>query len=357
MSTGKIITLALDAMGGDRGLIPNLEGAVIAANANPVKILLVGNEEKIKSGLKNYSYPDGSLVIVPASQIIEMGESPQSAIKNKPDASILVAANLVQAGKASVLISAGSTGSVVLAAAKFIPRIRGVRRTAIATVYPTMNEFKKNDHLALLLDVGANVQCNAEELAQFGIMGAAYVSEIRDIENPTVALLNIGEESSKGGRNLQTAYKMLKRISHLNFIGNIEGKDILRGVVDVIVTEGFVGNIVIKTLEGSARAVHKLTKMAYSQKLIWKLGLLFLKKGLKILKETTDYTEYGGAPLLGFEKMVIIAHGCSNGKAISNALKLAGKCVRDDVCGRIAKYIEEYEISPDQEFQRLSAEI
>lgn len=357
MAHKKSITLALDVMGGDHGPGPNIEGAVLAANANPVKILLVGDKEIIKAGLENYSYPPGSLKIIPAKQAIEMHESPQTAIKKKPDASILVAARLVQSGAASVLVSAGSTGSVVLSAAKFIPRIRGVRKTAIATVYPTMNEFKKNDHLGLLLDVGANVHCNAEELTQFGIMGAAYVSDIRNIKDPTVALLNIGEESNKGGHNMSAAYKMLNQSHHLNFIGNVEGKDILRGIVDVIVTEGFVGNIVIKTLEGSARAVQKLTKIAYEEKIRWKIGLFFLKKGLKLIKETTDYAEYGGAPLLGFEKMVIIAHGSSNGKAISNALKMGGKCVRDNVCGKIAKYIEEYELAPAREFQRLSDEI
>jgi len=149
-----------------------------------------------------------------------------------------------------------------------------------------------------MLDVGANVQCGPEELVQFAIMGAAYVADIRGIENPTVALLNIGEEATKGGEKMQNAFQLLKNTTTLNFIGNVEGKDILRGVVDVVVTEGFVGNIVIKTLEGAARTVSQLTKMAFKARISWKLGLLFLRKGLALLKEVTDYAEYGGAPLL-----------------------------------------------------------
>ncbi|MFQ6678706.1 MAG: phosphate acyltransferase PlsX [Fidelibacterota bacterium] len=357
MSSNPQITIALDAMGGDNGIEPNVKGAVIAANAHPVRILLVGDKEELKKSLKGASYPDGAIEIVHSSQVIGMDESPRKAIDEKPDASILVAARLVNEGRADSLVSAGSTGTVILAAAKYLTRILGVRRTAIATVYPTLNEFKKNDHLALMLDIGANVQCGAEELVQFAIMGAAYVADIRGVENPTVALLNIGEEETKGGEKMQSAFQLLKNIPNLNFIGNVEGKDILRGVVDVVVTEGFVGNIVIKTLEGAARSVRQLSKMAFKARVAWKLGLLFLRKGLILLKEVTDYSEYGGAPLLGFEKMVIIAHGRSNEKAISNAIKVAGKCIRDNVCGKIGNYIYELEGQAGLEYERLSREL
>lgn len=357
MSSNPQITIALDAMGGDNGVEPNVQGAVVAANSNPVRIILVGNKKELKKSLEGESYPEGSIEIIHASQVIEMDESPRKAIDEKPDASILVASKLVHEGKANALVSAGGTGTVVLAAAKYLPRIRGVRRTAIATVYPTLNEFKKNDHLALMLDVGANVQCGAEELVQFAIMGAAYVADIRGVKNPTVALLNIGEEANKGGEKMQSAFQLLKNTPNLNFIGNIEGKDILRGVVDVVVTEGFVGNIVIKTLEGAARSLRQLSKMAFKARIAWKLGLLFLRKGLTMLQEVTDYAEYGGAPLLGFEKIVIIAHGRSSNKAISNALKVAGKCVRDDVCGKIGNYIYELEGQSGLEYERLSREL
>jgi len=357
MSSNQQITIALDAMGGDNGIKPNVKGAVIAAKSHPVRILLVGDKQELSKSLEGESYPDGSIEIIHASHTIEMDESPREAIEEKPDASILVAMQLVQEGKADSLVSAGSTGTIILAAAKYLTRILGVRRTAIATVYPTMNEFRKNDHLALVLDVGANVQCGAEELVQFAIMGAAYVSNIRGVENPTVALLNIGEEATKGGEHMQSAFKLLTNTPNLNFVGNVEGKDILRGVVDVVVTEGFVGNIVIKTLEGAARSLRQLTKMAFKARIAWKLGLLFLRKGLNMLKEITDYAEYGGAPLLGFEKMVIIAHGRSNEKAISNAIKVAGKCVRDDVCGQIKNYITELEGKAGLEYKRLSQEL
>ena len=199
-----------------------------------------------------------------------------------------------------------STGSVVLSAARHIPRISDVRRTAIATVYPTLNELKRNDYLSLMLDVGANVQCSSEELAQFAIMGSAYVSDVRGIPNPKVALLNIGEESSKGGEKMQEAYRLLKSTKSINFIGNIEGKDILRGMSDVIITEGFVGNIVIKTLEGAAKTIGRLGKLAFKARVSWRVGLIMLRKGIAILKEVTDYSEYGGAPLLDSRKWLLL---------------------------------------------------
>jgi len=350
------ITIAVDAMGGDHAPDVVVRGAVMATKANPVHVVLVGDRDKIEKILKKEDYSPETISIVHTSQEIGMDESPRKAIEEKPDASIVVAARMVSENKADALVSAGSTGSVVLSAAKTIRRIPGVRRTAIATVYPTMNELKREDHLALMVDVGANVLCNAEELVQFAIMGGAYVSDIRGIPEPRVALLNIGEEATKGGEKMQEAYKLLQQSPHLNFIGNIEGKDILRGIADVVVTEGFVGNVVIKTLEGAAQTIRHLGKIAFKARIMWKMGLIMLRKGLKMLKEVTDYSEYGGAPLLGFEKIVIIAHGRSNAKAIANAIKLAGKCVRDDVCGQIAKNIEEFESEPTREYDRLTQE-
>ncbi len=348
------ITIAVDAMGGDNAPDPIVKGAIQAANANPVRILLVGDESKINPLLENRHYPENSIEVIHTDEEITMGESPKKAIESKPNSSIMKASRLVSQGRAQALVSAGSTGSVVLAAAKNIPRITGVRRTAIATVYPTMNENNRSDLLSLILDVGANVQCSSEELVQFAIMGSAYVSDVRGISDPKIALLNIGEESSKGGEKMQDSYRMLSDSTNLNFIGNIEGKDLLRGMADVVVTEGFVGNIVIKTLEGAAKSVWHLGRIAFKKKLTWKIGLFLLRKGVAMLKEVTDYSEYGGAPLLGFEKIVIIAHGRSNAKAMANAIKLAGKCVRDDVCGKIAKNIGEFEQSPDHEFERLT---
>ncbi len=350
------IRVAVDAMGGDSGHKVVVRGAIRAAKANPVKIILVGNEKKLANALRKHKYEGDEIEIYNATEEIAMHDSPKASVETKSDASIVVAARLVGEGKADALVSAGSTGSVVLSAAKNIPRISDVRRTAIATVYPTMNESKRDDYLALLLDVGANVQCSSEELAQFAIMGAAYVSDVRGIPDPKVALLNIGEESSKGGEKMEETYKMLKNTPTINFVGNVEGKDILRGVVDVIVTEGFVGNIVIKTLEGAANTVGMLGKLAFKARISWKVGLILLRKGVAFIKQVTDYSEYGGAPLLGFEKMVIIAHGRSNAKAISNAIKLAGKCVRDDVCGQISRNIRSFEREPAREYNRLRSE-
>lgn len=348
------ITIAVDAMGGDDAPEEIVKGAIAAANAHPVHLILVGDEARIQPLLQNQKYPDGSISILHAPDEITMGESPKAAVEAKPNSSIVRASALLSGGKAQALVSAGSTGSVVLSAARHIPRITSVRRTAIATVYPTLNELNRKDLLALILDVGANVQCSAEEIVQFAIMGSAYVANIRGIESPRVALLNIGEEASKGGEKMQEAYRMLAESTGINFVGNIEGKDLLRGIVDVVVTEGFVGNIVIKTMEGAAQTVNYLGKIAFKTRFIWKIGLIMLRRGLAMLKEITDYSEYGGAPLLGFEKMVIIAHGRSNAKAISNAIKLAGKCVRDDVCGKIQKDISEFERSTNVEYKRLT---
>ncbi len=349
----KMITIAVDAMGGDNAPKEVVKGAIIASNEHPVRILLVGDEQQIKPILNKAKYPQDSILIRHTSQSIDMDEVPRQAIELKPDASVLKGAYLLSVGDADAFVSAGSTGSVVLAAAKYVRRIYGVRRTAIAAVYPTLNKLERDDYLSLMLDVGANVSCTAEELVQFALMGTAYVGDVRGIENPKVALLNIGEEETKGNEHMRVAYQILKKLPNIQFVGNIEGKNILKGIVDVIVTDGMIGNIVIKTLEGAAKTMTRLGKMAAKQKFIWKFGLLMLSKGIKVIKEVTDYSEYGGAPLLGFDKMIIAAHGCSNAKAISNAIKLAGKCVRDNVCSHIARNIEEFETDTRREFDHL----
>ncbi len=349
-----VITIAVDAMGGDKGPEAIVKGAVKATKREPIRIILVGDQEKIESELRQHKYPDGSISIHPTTEEITMDDSPHDAVEGKSDSSIVQSAKILASGQADAMVSAGSTGSVVMSAAKHVPRIYGVRRTAIATVYPTLNELKRNDFLALMLDVGANVHCSSEELVQFALMGAAYVSEIRDVEEPVVALLNIGEEESKGGEKMKLAYQMLKKAPGINFYGNIEGKDLMRGIVDVVVTEGFVGNTVIKTLEGAAKTISHLMKIAFKAKFTWKIGLMMLSKGLRALTEVTDYSEYGGAPLLGFEKIVIIAHGRSNAKAVCNAIKVSAKCVRDDLSGRISHNIKRYETDTAREFYPMT---
>ncbi len=334
------ITVAVDAMGGDNAPGEIVNGAVKAAKMYNYRQILVGNKNLIQPLLDKHSYSEDSITLFNSTESIGMDESPKKAIEAKPDSSILRAAELVSSGKADALVSAGSTGSVVLASARHIKRIEGVKKTAIAAFYPTMNKQNRDGNLALLLDIGANINCTSEEIAQFAYMGAAYIGNVCEINDPKVALLNIGEEETKGNDVLINAYRIMKDLPNLNFTGNIEGKDILKGVVDVIVTDGIMGNIVIKTLEGMGKSLGELGKKAAKHKLIWKFGLLMLYKGLQIVKKATDYSEYGGAPLLGFEKMIIISHGRSNAKAIANAVKLAGKCVKDDVCGKIGKNIK-----------------
>ena len=217
-----MISIAVDAMGGDNAPREIVHGAVLASKANPVRIFLVGDESTIKDELKQHDYSSDSLEIIHASDCISMDESPKRAVANKPNASVLVAASMVSNGKADAFVSAGSTGSVVLSAAKYISRIPGVKRPAIATVYPTLNEFKRDDHLALMVDVGANVESSAKELVQFAIMGSTYVTNVRGVGSPKAALLNIGEEETKGSEKIQTTYRMLKEIPSINFSGNIE---------------------------------------------------------------------------------------------------------------------------------------
>lgn len=337
------ITLAVDAMGGDFAPQVVVEGVCAAVNQSDIKILLVGQPEAILPHLKKASYPDDRIEIVPAAHAIPMDASPKKALDDFPDASMVKAARLVQSGAAEALISAGNTGALVLSAARNIPRIQNVHRTALAAVYPTLNELQRKDIFALMLDVGANVMVEPENLIHFALMGSSYASEVKGIPDPAVALLNMGSEPNKGGPRYSETYQILSDLAHINFIGNIEGHDLLRGVADVVVTEGLVGNVAIKTLEGSAETVMGLGKMAFKQKFIWKIGLIMLSSGIRGLKKLTDYQEYGGAPILGLNKLVLKCHGKSTSHAILNAIKLAAKSIRDDLTGSMQRSIRTFE--------------
>ena len=256
---------------------------------------------------------------------------------------MILAAKLCREGTVQGLVSAGNTGAYVLSASRYVPRIVGVRKTAIAAVYPTQNAQKRDDHFSLLLDVGANVHCATEDMVQFALMGMIYASNIKGIPDPTIALLNIGKESYKGGDMLSRVYKILDGLPNVNFVGNIEGDDVMKGLADVVVTEGYVGNIVMKTIEGIAETLSHLGRYAFKHRFLWRLGLIALSSGIRTLKQLTDYSEYGGAPLLGFQNVVIKAHGRSKAKAITNAIKLAAKSYRDNICGKISNEISQFE--------------
>ena len=335
--------IAIDAMGGDNAPLEIVKGAATATLESPCHVILVGNEAQIKSVLEKEECNPAQIEIIHTDEIITMADMPRDAVRRKPQASMMIAAKQCAIGKANGLVSAGNTGAYVLASSMNIPRIVGVRKTAIATVYPTRNLQKRRDHFALLLDIGANIHCSIEDMVQFALMGKIYASDIKGIKEPTVALLNVGKEPYKGGDLLSKVYKILDELPEVNFIGNIEGNEVMLGLADVVVTEGYVGNIVTKTIEGIAEMMSHLGRFAFKRRFSWRLGLIALSSGIRQLKSLTDYSEYGGAPLLGFKEIVIKAHGRSKAKAITNAIKLAEKSHRDNVCGRIEQEISEFE--------------
>jgi len=340
-----VTTIAVDAMGGDLAPTEPVLGAAQATLESTAHVILVGDKKRILDILNETEYNTNQIEIIHTDEFITNEDVPQLVVRRKPKSSMILAAKLCREGSAQGLVSAGNTGAYVLSASRYIPRIVGVRKTAIAAVYPTHNAQGRNDHFSLLLDVGANIHCNTEDMVQFALMGMIYASDIKGIPDPTIALLNIGKESYKGGDMLSRVYKILDKLPNVNFIGNIEGDDVMKGLADVVVTEGYVGNIVMKTVEGIAETLSHLGRYAFKHRFLWRLGLIALSGGIRTLKQLTDYSEYGGAPLLGFQNVVIKAHGRSKAKAITNAIKLAAKSYRDNTCGKISDEISKFESS------------
>jgi len=311
--------IALDAMGGDYAPAVTVEGAIGAVNESyELSVILVGNETELVNELRDKDYPASSIIIKHASQIVDMGESPVMALRRKKDSSIKIAVELVKSGEADAMVSAGNSGVVMATSLFVLGKLHGVERPAIAAVMPTLKG------LFVLIDAGANVDCKATHLLQFAVMGRTYAKNIFNIDDPKIGLLGIGEEDVKGNELTKEAFKLLK-YSDINFIGNIEGKDIFTGDADVVVCDGFVGNIALKISEGLAEAIVKMLKREVLDKAPGRIGYLFFKDALKSFKKRTDYSEYGGAPLLGISKPCIISHGRSTSKAIKNAIKLAGE--------------------------------
>lgn len=332
-------TIALDAMGGDHGVAPAVQAAARISLAREAAVTLVGDQQQIEPVLKRARYDAAFLSIHHTDQAVGMGESPRKALDAKPDASLLVGARLVADGHADALVSAGNTGAAILACARTFKTIPGVPRTALAAVLPTeRRRGSTNDPFSLMLDVGATLDANAETLVAFAHMGAAYASRISRNPRPTVALLSNGEEPYKGTPAIVEANRRLQS-SNLNFIGNIEGVDLPRGKADVVVTSGFTGNIVLKMVEGISETVIDIARYAYRSKFIWRAGLFMLRGGIGQLKQLTDWQQYGGAPILGFDHPFIKAHGRSNARALSNAIKVANKVVKSGLCHEIATQI------------------
>ncbi len=328
--------IVVDAMGGDHAPDEILAGAAEASlSLRNAELILVGDAAKIGRILPQLRH-DGSRVRVHhAESVIRMDEKPAEAIAAKPDSSISVATRLIANGEGDVLVSAGNTGASVLACARTWKLLPGVRRAALAAVYPTeLRRGEKDDPFSLILDVGATIDASAEDLVAFAIMGAAYAQVVSKNARPRVALLSNGTEAGKGPPHVVEAHQLLVSETDLNFIGNIEGLDIPRGVADVVVCGGFVGNVVIKMLEGVSETVVSLARYAYKEKLLWRAALAMLSGGIQRLKDITDWEQYGGAPLLGFENLFIKAHGRSKAKAISNAIRVANKAQSNDLCGK-----------------------
>lgn len=331
-------TIALDAMGGDHGPAAAVRAAARLSLEQDVGVLLVGDQAVIDDELRRTRYDASFLSIHHASQAIGMCESPREALAAKPDASLLVGARLVAEGAADALVSAGNTGAAILACARHFKKLPNVPRTALAAVYPTeRRRGPHDDPFSLILDVGATLHADADALVAFAHMGSAYAARISRNPRPRVALLSNGEEAYKGTPAIIEANERLARDQRINFIGNIEGVDLPRGKADVVVTGGFTGNVVLKMLEGISETVVDMAKFAYRSKLVWKVGLMMLRGGILQLKNVTDWQQYGGAPILGFDHLFIKAHGRSNQRAMGNALRVAAKAARSGLADEIAR--------------------
>ncbi len=322
--------IAVDAMGGDRAPAEIIKGAVHAVQKYSCEIVLVGDSEKIYGILDDAGDKNLPITVCHADEVIQMGEHPADAVRVKKNSSIVVATNLVKSGECDAVLSAGSTGAAVAAAQLILKRIHGIGRPAIATPIPTPNGT------TLLLDSGANVDSKPEHLIQSGIMGALYAEHVLNIKNPSVALLNIGEEETKGNEQAKETYQLLKNLSTINFAGNAEGRDIPRGKFDVVICDGFVGNVVLKFGEGLALTIMELL----NEELIANGGAKLLGRELiaatfKNLSKRLDVSENGGAPLLGVNGYCVISHGSSDAKAICSAIGVTCNYVNSNVFERI----------------------
>ncbi len=341
--------IALDAMGGDHAPVSEVEGAIQAAQDLRVGVVLVGREAEILDELKKHGFSYHArqkrvynnrasrlpIEIVNATEVITMGESVTKAVRGKRDSSIRVAAKLVRDGYANGLVSAGNTGAVMMTSKLVIGTLPAVDRPALAAVFPTI----KGNGL-VLLDVGANAECKPEHLKQFAIMGSVYSRNILGTRTPKVGLMSIGEEEAKGNDLTKEALHLLKA-APINFIGNVEGRDIYTGEVDVIVCDGFTGNVILKTSEGLIEAMMGLLKTELGQTILTQAGAILSRTAFRSVKKKLDYSEFGGAPLLGAREICIICHGRSDAKAIRNAIRIAKEFHEGNLNARIESELDE----------------
>ena len=328
------IKVAVDAMGGDYAPQEPVKGAVAAVNdSQEVFIYLVGRQEEIQRELDKYTYPKDRIQVVPAEEVIETGEPPVKAIQKKKNSSLVVALKLVRQGEASAFVSCGSTGAVLVGGQVLVGKIRGVERAPLAPLIPTAKG------VSLLIDCGANVDARSSHLVQFAKMGSIYMENVMGIKNPRVGLVNIGAEEEKGNALVKETFPLLKECPDINFIGNVEARDIPKGVCDVIVCEAFVGNVILKLYEGVGATLISKVKEGMMTSLRSKVGALLVKPALKSTLKSFDASQYGGAPLLGLKGLVVKSHGSSKSGEMRNSILQCITFTREDICGKIRDHI------------------
>ncbi len=326
--------IALDAMGGELGPEEMVAGAIQAVGESDLEVALIGDETILNSVIEKQPFVSLKLQVIHASQSVSMDESPFEAIRKKKDSSIAIAFEQVRNGKADAVVSAGNSGATMASAIKSLGRLENIARPGIASIFPTLKKP------LVMMDVGANVDCRPQHLYQFGVMGAAFSDNLFRIRKPSIGLLSIGEEGGKGNVLVKSAHELFRK-SSLNFIGNVEGRDIFQGDVDVIVCDGFVGNVCLKVSEGLAEAIISMLRTEISKSFMAKMGYLLARKAFNNFGKRVDYAEYGGAPLLGVNGTGIVCHGRSNAKAIKNAIKVAAEMIRSKVNDHIVQLLSE----------------
>lgn len=336
-------TIAIDAFGGDHAPGQIVEGALLALKEyNDLKVLLAGREEELRSELAKHTYDKERLEILPAQEVITCEEAPVMAVRRKRDSSLVVACNAVAQGQAQAIVSAGSTGAFLAAGTFIVKRIGKVKRPGLAPLLPTLG-----NNPVLLIDCGANVDCTPGNLVQFALMGSTYMKNVLGVENPRIGLLNNGAEEEKGCALTKEVYGRLKELPEVCFAGNCEGRDILSGDFDVVVADGFTGNIALKSMEGTAELIMSILKKELYATTRTKLGALLAKPALKSVKKTMDYNEVGGALLLGVKGCMVKAHGSSKAYAFFNAIGQAYRMIE----GKVVETIEEHMQNASQEEQ------
>lgn len=326
--------VAVDAMGGDNAPAIEVEGVVAAAREFGIPVILVGDSGRLHQELAKHDCKGLNISVKHAGEVIGMHDSASDAVRKKKDSSIRVSFDLVKNGEADAVVSAGNSGATMAVGMFVLKRLSGIERPAIATIFPTLRGR------TLVLDVGGNVDCKPVHLVQFAIMGEVYARYVMDVDNPKVGLLSNGEEASKGNELTRETNSILKNAS-FNYAGYVEGRDIFSGLVDVVVCDGFVGNVVLKLSEGLVEAAVTMLKEEIKQSLLSKVGYLLARRAFKNFKKKVDYSEYGGAPLLGIDGVAMICHGGSNAKAIKNAIHFAHDYALKGVNQRMAEKLQE----------------